>query len=66
MDYVEIEARVVAKTDLALLIEADGEEAWIPFALIDEAASDLGKDSERGDRGLLVIPEWLVEEKGIE
>lgn len=66
MDMVEVEARVIAKTDMALLVEVDGEEVWIPLSQIDEDASDLGEGSKRGDRGLLVIPEWLAEEKLID
>lgn len=57
--------KVVACTDLALLVDADGEEVWIPKSQIDED-SDIGDGSEKGDEGELTIPQWLAEAKGLE
>lgn len=43
----------------ALLVDVEGQEVWIPPALIDEK-SEVWKE---GDEGELVIPIFLAEEK---
>jgi len=48
-------------TAKAILVEIDGDEYWIPQSQIDD-------DSEvwqEGDEGVLVITEWIAEQKGI-
>ena len=48
-------------TGLALLVEIDGEERWVPHSQIDD-------DSEVfkvGDKGILVLNEWWAEQKGL-
>lgn len=49
------------ETDRGLLVRIDGETAWLP-------KSQLSDDSEvrrAGDKGDLVIPRWLAEDKGL-
>jgi hypothetical protein len=48
-------------TEKALLCEVDGQQVWIPQALI----SDDSEVWEPGQEGDLVIPMWLAEEKGL-
>lgn len=55
------DCRVKRATDKAILVEVDGEEAWIPQSQIDDE-SEVWKD---GDEGTLVIPLWLAEAKGL-
>lgn len=52
---------VERETDMAILVQTAEGQAWIPKSQIHE-------DSEvwaEGDRGILVIPEWLAEDKGL-
>jgi hypothetical protein len=54
-------ARAIKATSMAILVEVDDEEYWIPISQIDD-------DSEvyqKGDEGTLIIPRWLAEEKGL-
>ena len=52
------------KTDAALLVEdEDGEEVWIPSSQLDDD-TEIWEDSEIGEEGKLVIPEWLATKKG--
>ena len=53
---------VLRATDLALKCKIDGEKAWIPKSQILDG-SNFGDDSEEGDEGELIIPEWLAIEK---
>ena len=53
---------IMAVTDLALLCKIDGCDWWIPKSQILDG-SNFGDDSERGDEGELIIPEWLAIEK---
>ena len=47
------------ESDAALLVLIDGNEVWIPKSQL----SDESEIQEKGDKGLLVIPEWLAIEK---
>lgn len=53
-------ARCVRETAMAILVEVDDAEYWIPKSQIDDD-SEVYQD---GDEGTLVIPEWLASEKG--
>jgi hypothetical protein len=56
---------VKATTDLALLlVDADDNEHWIPKSQIDPDGG-IDAESEPGDEGELIIPEWLAVEKGL-
>ena len=61
---VEFAAVFVRATDLAILVEIDGEEVWLPLSELGDD-SDLGEDSERGDEGSVFVPEWLATAKGL-
>lgn len=52
---------VIKETEKALLVKIEDENHWIPQSQIDD-------DSEvwkLGDEGVLVISEWLAEQKGL-
>lgn len=53
---------VLHATGLALYFELEGEKVWIPRSQILDG-SNFGDDSEEGDEGELIIPEWLAIEK---
>ena len=53
---------VLRATELALHFELEGEKVWIPKSQILDG-SNFGDDSEEGDSGELIIPEWLAIEK---
>lgn len=61
LSYVLIDG-VLKETEAAILIDVDGDEIWIPKSQIHEDS----QVRELGDRGELVIPEWLAIEKGLE
>jgi len=44
-----------------LLVDADGEEVWLPQKMID----DKSEVYQKGDEGTLVIPYDLAVEKGL-
>jgi hypothetical protein len=60
-DLVTIDdVEVIAETEKALLIFDGDREEWVP-------RSQIGKTSdvhEKGDKGTILIPEWLAKEKG--
>ena len=65
------DAVVVAKTNLAILCEAerledlDEKDRWIPFSQID-FSSEINRKSKKGDTGYLIISSWIAEQKGID
>jgi len=72
-DTHECEVRVLYETDDAFLcVETanyepgdsieDDDKFWIPKSEIDDT-SHIDKDSQVGDEGELIIPEWLAVEK---
>ena len=56
-----IEAKCVGETADALLCLVDDLEVWIPKSQID----DDSEVTKRGDKGELIIPEWLAVERGL-
>lgn len=56
-------AYCIRETDKALLVQTEGEELWIPKSQIHDDSEVF--DAEDNNEGLLAIPEWLAEEKGI-
>lgn len=59
-----IEVTLVRKTEAALLVEDEnGEEVWIPLSQVHDD-SEIWGDTEIGEKGKLVIPEWLATKKG--
>lgn len=62
---VEIQVEVVHLTEMAILIrDEENAEYWIPLSMVNEE-SEIGAGSLPGEAGVLVIPEWLAEEKGM-
>lgn len=59
--YFEV-VKVVAETELALLCNVEGTEAWVPKSLINVDKSEV---REKGDVGRLVIPEWKADDLGL-
>ena len=59
---VDIICKYITSTDKALLIEADGEQVWIPISQINDLSVELS-ELERGDPLTITIPEWLAEDK---
>lgn len=54
---------VIRKSAKAILVDYEGVEEWVPFSVIHDD-SEVYHESNVGDVGILVIPEWLAEEKG--
>jgi len=48
--------KVVAETELALLVRIDGKDIWLPKSQLDDWP-------DVGDEGGLLIKTWLAEEK---
>lgn len=55
--------RVIRESDsgLALLIEIEGKEVWVPKSVIHDDSEVYDEDHE----GELVLKEWWAEEKGL-
>lgn len=61
--YVEIEVyEVKAVTARAALCDIGGDEVWLPLSEMYEPGHVFDK---RGQYGMIVLPEWLAEEKGL-
>ena len=59
---VELEnALVLADTATQLLVRCGGEEVWVPLSVLHEDTEVASK----GDRGRVVVPEWLAKSLGI-
>lgn len=59
----EIDVEVIGKTEKALEVSDGDTKAWIPFSIIDED-SGITEDSEIGESGTLIIPEWKAMDAG--
>jgi hypothetical protein len=55
---------IIASTELAFLMEINGDIHWIPKSQLLEGGN-FDAESEMGDQGELIIPEWLAIEKGL-
>ncbi len=60
---VRIEVTVVKMHDQSVRVDYEGEEAWIPYSLIEDE-SEIDETSEDGDEGALVIPRWKAQKLG--
>lgn len=54
---------LIRTTPKALLCRYEGDEQWIARSQV-HANSEIYSDDQLGETALLVIPEWLAEEKG--
>lgn len=52
---------VMAETEKAILVEYEGDEIWIPKSLVGPNS----EVEEPGDEGMIEIPEWFADEKGM-
>lgn len=60
-DLVDLEGRVRAVTDTAILFHSDDDEsAWLPRSQIQVEG-----EIEVGERVKIALPEWLAVEKGL-
>jgi hypothetical protein len=56
--------KVVRKTDKAVLVEYETVDAWIPYSqILDD--SEIYETCVPGEEGVLALPEWLAEQKGL-
>lgn len=53
--------RSIRETDLAVLIEIEGKEVWVPKSVIDDD-SEVWQDEQEGE---LVVKEWWAEKNGM-
>jgi hypothetical protein len=56
-EYTEVYGRVVRTTQMAVLVNCDGLEAWLPKSQMQVVEGSL----ERGAEVTLNIPQWLAE-----
>lgn len=62
IEFENVEVRHA--TERALLCVIDGEEYWMPKSQI-ASGSELDESSEAGDKGSLLVSEWIAREKGL-
>jgi len=63
IEYIAVD--VIAVSSRAVLVRADGgKKVWIPFKHI-HSDSQVDRESKWGDEGMLAIPAWLAEERGL-
>lgn len=60
---VEVEAEVIRQGDAAVLVEVEGDEAWVPHSQLGDE-SEITADSRQGDYGALVVSSWLAKREG--
>lgn len=60
-EFFDVTAKRV--TDMALLVEIDGEEVWIPKSVIHDD-SEVFDDSENST-GTLIVKKWWAEKEGL-
>lgn len=61
---VSVDATVIRETELAVLVEVDGEEVWIPDSQIDDD-SEIYVGAGEGTEGVLVVNDWIAKQKGL-
>lgn len=57
------DVRVVALTDMAVLIDFGDDETWVPLSVID--LDDTSFELERESEGNVAIAEWFATKKGL-
>jgi hypothetical protein len=58
----EVEVRLKKVTEKAYFCRIDGADHWIPRSQINEHDSEVNSE---GDVGILVMSEWIAQEKGL-
>jgi hypothetical protein len=56
---VEVEGKVVAETDRAILVDVDGDEIWFPLSQVEV-------DYLNDDEVILTVPAWLARKLDLE
>lgn len=65
-DVEEFEVTYLTETKLAVLVEVDGAEHWIPNSQIDEDSEVfVGCNLMRGDRAKLICTVYIATQKGL-
>lgn len=54
---------VKAVTKKAVLVQIDDKECWIPESQIHADSEIYAKSSKKGDKGKIVMSEWIAEQK---
>ena len=62
MEYRQVKAYIVHKTDAALLARIDEREVWLPLSQLDQD-EDV---PEVGDDAVLSVAEWLADQESLE
>jgi hypothetical protein len=57
-ELVEAFGKIIAETDLAILIDDGYDEVWLPKSQINYVG-------DVGDEVSIELPEWLAEDKGL-
>ena len=60
-ELADVDVDVLAVGDNAIPVSDGDNEGWVAKSLIDEESNITG-ESEKGDSGNLVIPQWKAEE----
>jgi hypothetical protein len=58
-ERVDFFAVTLRETDLAVLMDIDGEEVWVPKSILDEEWPEV--DCE----GDITLPEWFATKEGL-
>ena len=58
--YVD-DALAIGETGAAILVLVEGEQVWIPKSQIHSDS----EVTEEGDKGVLAIPYWIAEDRGL-
>lgn len=57
------DVRCIRASEMALLVEINGEEVWIPKSQVDEDSEVF--DDDANAEGVLVVSEWIAIQKGL-
>lgn len=65
-EYVKAEVTFKAKTNMAVLIEFDGEQKWVPRSTLHYSCDMKIDDLKRNEQFEITIQEWLASKIGLE
>lgn len=57
-EYVEVDAKAVAESAFAVLLDTGDDECWVPKSVMDEWP-------EVGETGTALIEEWFAVKEGL-
>lgn len=58
------QVRVLRVSTNGLCVTDDQVEAWVPRSQV-HSGGDVEADAHVGDRGVMVIPQWLAQDRGL-